>query len=266
METPSILGGMKGQVPSPMEMAQRYMRQVIIGLCNGYCLFLEMIVRPRFGTRYFLLMSFVWSWVSMQLWVIVSWGIRILRIVVPGVTVAKQPFDMGSVLLAFYVLFIIHVVRLIPLMLHIEREKDSEMENEGWALLRLLPRGRSWAMQRIVYEPVICLAAAIGLFNADVLGLVGTAYLILGSVCLSLKAAMIYWQGWEYIRIGRDAVARAKLIRSFGENPSSAPDRIGDIVMSSIRTTDTEGQMAVLQHSNQSSLSPELERLVSKLS
>ena len=245
-------------------MAQRYMRMFIVGCCNGFCLPLEMVLRPRYGTRYFLLTSYAWSWGILQGWVILSWLIRAFRALAPGIPAETRPVDMGTLLILFYVLFIYHVIRLRRLVVNMNLEKDSEMENPGWKLLRYLPRGKLWTRQRMVYEPIICIAFAVGMYRSEILALPAAAFIMIGGVCLSLKATMIYWQGWEFVRIGRDAMARTEIMRSFGKNPDDAPERIGDVVMESIANVDRQGQMAILEHANKGTLPPELERLLSK--
>lgn len=261
--SPSSLGS-AANLPGGAEMAQRYIRMVIIGGCNGFCLPLEMVLRPRYGTRYFLLTSYAWSWGVMQSWLALSWVIRIFRALAPGIPAETRPVDMGTVLLIFYALFVYHVIRLRRLVVNMNLEKDSEMENSGWKLLRYLPSGKLWTRQRMVYEPVICAAMTIGLYRAEILAFPATAFLLIGSISLSLKATMIYWQGWEFVRGGRDAMARTSVMRAFGKNPDDAPERIGDVVMESIATVDHEGQVAILQHANKGTLPPELERLLSK--
>lgn len=140
---------------------------------------------------------------------------------------------MGTILLAFYVLCIIHGKRILGLILNPEREVDSESDGKTRSLFTRLPHGNSWAWCRMVYEPLAFIMVGIAFYLVHLFDLFAALYFVTAGLAMSLKSVFIWYSGWDVVRSTLDSKYRLTLLeRINGGMP--VPESIGRVPVGSL--------------------------------
>jgi len=107
---------------------------------------------------------------------------------------------MGWIYLASVILFWIHVVHVVRVMIHPEKEELSHEDGKPLPIWKLLPRGNSWGTVRFVYEPGSVLVLAFVLTGLRILTPVAGAYLALIAFAMLIKVTFLWYFTWEWLR------------------------------------------------------------------
>lgn len=246
-QTPLVSDQMPGAVFAALQSPDQMMK-ALAGLAKNVCSLLtfpfEMLLRPWFGTRYFHIILML---LSLPCWQAIGFACGLFGGRAYGAIVLVAAIWAGCMYNGY---------RIWKLMLHPEKEKDSEFE--GDPILRL---SDSWAKQRIVFEPLCIFGAAV------VFKLLGFANLILmlclmaSAAALSLKSIITWYEGWSYVRDMLDQQSRIPIIQQISAG-KPAPKSIGRFTLSAIpANTDPRAKAAIV--SGLTGLTPAMQKLLS---
>lgn len=241
-----------------MQMGQMlmYWLQFFKGVVSIPSLFLEIFIRPRFGTRYFFIVTPILTWILLQVWLLGTMVLGMLPFAPQRVGV----FNIGSLLVLFDITCIVHGIRVWWLMTHMNAESDSEYEGPRLPIYNMLPNHDSWAWVRVVYEPATCLFSTILAFRLHIIGISAFVFLLVATFCLFFKTIILWYEGWQYIRILRDNQSRSEILRDLAAG-RPAPQTIGGVVLAGIPSDIMPETRNAIAHS-MVGLTPELDALV----
>ena len=133
-------------------------------------------------------------------------------------------FGIGSLAKLYFLLSLIHGIRIYRLMMHHETEKHSEFEGPPLPFFQLLPKSDSFWFTRIVLEPAFVLISAkvLGYIFIFQSGLV--VYLEFAAMALAMKNFIGWYRGWEYIRNILDMKYAAPIIAKLVDNTATEAD------------------------------------------
>ena len=175
----------------------------LIGLFSLQSFPLEMVLRPRYGSRYFKIVLVV-----------------LAILLFPGVCILSTPFGPKSsmaALVVFWGLFIYHTFRQRPFYSRPkETEIDSELDNPGWSFLS----HGSWLWTRAVWEPLFALTVIVILYG---LGLSWplALFLIIACFALSFKCFLLWYLAWLWRRTRLDMQNRMPVMEEIATGTTS---------------------------------------------
>jgi hypothetical protein len=183
----------------------------------------EIIIRPWHGSRYFTLPIIFFSNAMMIALPVLSILTTAMVSMIPFVRVPPPMglFDIGSLAKAYFLLTVIHGVRIYRLMIHPETEKHSQYEGPALPFFRLLPKADSFWFTRIVLEPALVFAAAIVLGRMYIFTSGLVTYLQFAAMALVMKEFIGWYRSWLYIREVMDATFAGPIVARLAENKAS---------------------------------------------
>lgn len=186
-----------------------------------------MILRPYAGTTYYspteifgstLLMLLLPAFASVT--TAASQLIPLLHIPAPhGI------FNLWSMSKLFFLLSLFHGIRHWRLMIHPELEKVSWFEGPPLPLCRLFPGRESFWKTRILWEPLVTLAASVILQHFLIITSDLAWYLRLAAFMLAMKQFIAWYLAWMGIRQHLYATFVGPIFAKIIEGKSSADER-----------------------------------------
>jgi hypothetical protein len=141
---------------------------------------------------------------------------------------------MGTLVWLYHIGILVHGWRVLQLMLHPEREKDSELEGPALPFYSLLPHGGRhrdpggewvddhWGIVRVIYEPLTPIVVANVLWRLHLLQPIAAIYLIFSGLALAVKTTIMWYEGWEYWRRVLDMRHRAWAVQDMAKGGTKA--------------------------------------------
>jgi hypothetical protein len=146
---------------TPLDQMQNIALAVTETICSVFCMPLEMILRPQYGTRYY--PAYVTFFSAMLMIIIPAFSTMasdaFSMIPFTHIAVPVGVFDMWSLSKLFFFLLFLHGFRLWRRMVYMDLEKFSRFEGPALPFFRLLPGGRAFNFVRIVLEPLTVIVA-----------------------------------------------------------------------------------------------------------
>jgi hypothetical protein len=196
---------------------------VVENFCGVICRPVELIIRPWHGTRYFSVPVIFFSTMMMIFLPIFS-AVAIGAIsMIPMVRMQMPPglFDITSLAKLYFLLSLIHGIRLYRRMINMSLETNSTFEGPALPFFALVPKGNNFWFCRIVLEPVFVMISAMVLGHLYIFqpGLV--LYLEFAAAALAMKNFIGWYRAWEYIRNLMDMRFAGPIIAKLAENKAT---------------------------------------------
>lgn len=203
-------------------------------ITSVFCMPVEMILRPFYGTRYFPPVVLFLSTMLMFFMPILSMGISMI----PFVGHQAGMFDIASLAKLYFLLLFIHGIRTYLRMIHIEKEQFSWYEGQPLPFIPLIPGSRSFWRTRILIEPAFVFVTATVLGSLDIFQPSLTHYLQFLAFALAMKQFTHWYRSWEAQRDMLDAQNLGPTIGKFMEN-TATPEEISVIHIASFPQNST---------------------------
>ncbi len=199
---------------------------VVETACDAVSRPLDIIIRPFHGSRYFSIVVIFLSNVMMILLPFFSAMTRGALSMIPLVHISPPIglFGIGSLAKLYFLLSLIHGIRIYRLMIHPEMEKHSEFEGPPLPFFYLLPKSSSFWFTRLVWEPLFVFVTATVLGHMFIFQSGLVIYLYLAAMALAMKAFIGWYRSWEYIRNILDTKFAGPIIAKIVDNTATAAD------------------------------------------
>ena len=203
---------------------------VALNVVENFCAILtrpvEMIIRPWHGSRYFTLPIIFFTNAMMIALPILSMLTTSMASMIPFVRVPPPMglFDIGSLAKLYFLLTLIHSVRIYRLMIHPEKEKHSQYEGQPLPFFQLLPKSNSFFFTRIVLEPALVFATTIVLGPMYIFTSGLATYLQFAAMALAMKEFISWYRSWLYIRDVMDQTYAGPIIAKLVQNKATQED------------------------------------------
>lgn len=185
-----------------VEHLQNNAINIVETICSVICQPVEIILRPQYGTRYFPVPVTFFSSAMMLLLPGIMLLFSNFMNMIPLLH-APQPvgmFGLGDYAKLYFLLSAVHGVRLWRRMFDMSREEHSEYEGPGQFCFRFLPKGDSFYVVRIVWEPLFVLIVSIVLQDLFIIQSPLNLFLEFSAMALLMKNFIAWFRGWEYMR------------------------------------------------------------------
>jgi hypothetical protein len=199
---------------------------VVENFCGVICRPVELILRPWHGTRYFPVPVIFFSTAMMIFLPIFSAVARGAISMIPLVrmTIPIGLFDIGSLAKLYFLLSVIHGIRLYRRMIDMSRETNSHFEGPPLPFFALLPKSSNFWFCRIVLEPAFLIVAAMVLEHLFIVQSGLATFLEFSAVALAMKNFIGWYRAWEYIRNLMDMRFAGPIIAKLAENRATEED------------------------------------------
>ncbi len=186
----------------------------------------EIIIRPWHGSRYFTLAIIFFTNAMMIVLPILSVLMTSMVSMIPLVRVppAMGLFGIGSLAKLYFLLTLIHGVRIYRLMIHPEKEKHSQYEGPPLPFFQLLPKSNSFWFTRIVLEPTLVFATAVVLGPMYIITSGLANYLQFAAMALAMKEFIGWYRSWLFIREPMDQAFAGPIIAKLVQNQATQED------------------------------------------
>jgi hypothetical protein len=199
-------------------------------ICSVVAMPVEMMaIRPWHGTRYFGLPVVFFSSLLMIALPIIGMVATSVQQMIPFTHFAppRGMFGFADFAKLYFLMLLIHSVRLARRMLKPETEMHSEYEGPALPVFAVLPKGRSFWFTRIAWEPVFVFVASIVLSDLFIVQPGLCIYLRIAAFMLAIKEITGWYRSWEFVRKILDmrnaAPALARLVDDTATEEDLAP-------------------------------------------
>jgi hypothetical protein len=199
---------------------------IVENVCGIFSRPVDIIIRPWHGTRYF---SIVVIFLSSGMMIFLPVFATLATVAFSMVPFARiqMPmglFDIGSLAKLYFLLSLIHGVRLYRRMINMSLETNSMFEGPPLPFFPLFPKGNNFWFTRIVLEPVFVLFTAMVLGHMYIFSSGLVLYLQLAALALAMKNFIGWYRAWEYIRNLMDMRFAGPIIAKLAENQATEED------------------------------------------
>lgn len=191
---------------------------IVYNVCGIITMPVEMLLRPRYGSRYFAPIILLFSSAMM-----------ILLSAFSAIPMPFMPFrgnvglfGMGTLAKLYFLGLFVHGLRTWRRMIHMDREENSMFEGPPLPIFNLIP-GSFW-MVRILYEPIFVFALSIVLPNFFILQAGAAHYLTLAAFALALRQYAAWYMQWQFLRGLMDMRNAGPIIARFVDNTATDED------------------------------------------
>jgi hypothetical protein len=198
-------------------------------ICSIVSMPVEMVLRPRYGSRFFSVPVAFGSGVMMLLLpAMVAVWTSVMQMI-PFGHYAPPPgmFDFASMTKLYFLLCIVHGVRIWRRMIHPETEEHSQYEGPPLPFFAILPKSQSFWFTRIILEPCFVFLAATVLEDLFIVQSGVGTYLHIAALALGMKNFVSWFRSWEFLRKILDlhisGPAIAKLVEDTATEEDLAP-------------------------------------------
>ena len=191
-------------------------------VCSVFCMPVEMIIRPRYSTRYFPPAVTFLCTILMFFLPLLWMGVNMIPFI--GGHPPPGLFDIASFAKIYFLLLLVHGIRTYLRMIHMEKEEFSWSEGPPLPFMHLIPGTSSLWRTRIFIEPAFVFVTAsvlnvLGIFQSNL-----TTYLHFLALTLAMKQITHWYRTWEVRRDWLDQQNLAPLISRLVENTASQED------------------------------------------
>jgi hypothetical protein len=213
------------QQPPPMslEQFQKTAMNFMENLCGIVCMPVELFLRPFYGTRYFPLPVSFFSMIMMVFLPFMSATATAVVGMIPFHHSAPVIglFGIGAFSELYFLLLLVHGVRVWRLMIYMEKEQWSTFEGPPLPFFRLVPKSSSFLLTRIFYEPIFVCVLAFVLEHTFIIQSGLATYLYVAAFTLGMKEFCVWYRGWEYLRTLMDLKFASPLIAKMARNEAT---------------------------------------------
>ena len=214
------------ETTTPIDQLQNYALNAVEVLCSILCMPVEILLRPRYGTRYYPVYVTFFSAMMMiflPVFGTVTSGV-VSMIPFHQAAVPVGMFDIWSLSKLFYLLLFLHGFRLWRRMIYMDLETFSQFEGPALPFFRLLPGGRSFYLVRIVWEPVMVFVLASVLQRLYIIQSGLATFLHFAALMLAMKCYVLWYRAWEFARNLLDIQNAGPLLSKIAENQATQDD------------------------------------------
>ena len=203
---------------------------IALNVVENFCAVLsrpvEIIIRPWHSSRYFTLPIIFFTNAMMIALPILSVLTTAMVSMIPFVRVHPPMglFDISSFAKLYFLLTLIHGVRIYRLMIHPEKEKHSQFEGPPLPFFQLLPKSNNFWFTRTVLEPALVFATTIVLGPMYIFSSGLATYLQLAAMALVMKEFIGWDRSWLYIRDVMDQTYAGPIIAKLVQNKATQED------------------------------------------
>jgi len=219
-----------------MDHMQATAMNIVELFCSVFAMPVEMILRPRFGTRYFPPTVMFFSALLMLVLPLFSSMAGAASNVIFLAARVKAPeamFGLASLSKLFFVLCAINQFRLYRRMISMESEPNSRYEGPPLPFLHLIPGSGSFWRVRIFYEPALLFLTSSLLYRLFIFQSGLADYLEFASLCLAMKNFIGWFKAWEFLRDVMDARNVGPILGKFVEN-TATDDELNTVHLASL--------------------------------
>jgi hypothetical protein len=186
----------------------------------------ELILRPWHGSRYF---TVVVIFLSNAMMIIIPLFTSIASGVISMIPFSHPMMPVGMFGIAsfaklYFILSILHGIRIYRLMIHMENEEHSQFEGPCLPFFHVLPRSGWFWVTRIIWEPVFVFITATVLGHMFILQSGLVTFLQFSAMALAMKNFIGWYRAWEYIRNILDARYAGPIIAKLSTNTATDSD------------------------------------------
>lgn len=179
--------------------------RILQNICGIVTTPVEYALRPRFGTRYFDPVQMIFTCMLMSLLPLLGGIASVLPLPRSEAFTPSGVIGLGTISLLFFVGSAIHAPRLWKRTFRMELEDHSLFEGEALPFFAQLPKGQSFWVVRVVWEPLFVAAAAVVLRLVTILDRPAMVYLIICAAALACKNYLSWYQAWLHLRTMMDS-------------------------------------------------------------
>jgi hypothetical protein len=208
-------------------MSVEHLHNTAINLVEAVCSVLAMpvetLLRPWYGTRYYPPPVVFFASALM----ILIPAIAALFSGIVGMIPFSHPapsiglFDIGSLAKLYFLLAIVHAVRLYRRMITMSKEQCSTFEGPPLPFFQLVPWCRSFWVTRVAAEPLFVIVVASVLQDLFLIQSGLATYLRLAALALAMKQFISWFKAWEYLRDLLDARNAGPILARLIEDEAS---------------------------------------------
>jgi len=233
-----------------IQQLQNVAMNVVETFCSIIAMPVEIILRPRYGTRYFPPPVVFFSAALMLFLPLFSSVATTVTGMIPFSHFTTPPglFGIGSLAKLYFLLSFIHGIRIYRRMINPLLEDHSEYEGPPLPFFRLIPKGQSFWFTRIVLEPAFVFLAATLLANFYIVQPGLAAYLHFAALTLAMKQFIHWYEAWQFIRNILDARNAGPVIAKFVDNTATEDDLAQVHLASLPKNTPADLRQAAAAH------------------
>jgi len=186
----------------------------------------EVVIRPWHGTRYFsITVIFLSNLMMLFIPIFGAFATAVISMIpLVHIPIPVGMFSMASFARLYFLLSIIHGVRIFRLMIHPGKELYSFWEGQPLPLINLVPKSRSFWVTRIIIEPAMVFLAATLLGNAFIFQSGLVTYFQCAAMCGGMLHFVRWYRSWEEIRNSLDTANIAPLMAKLVDNTATESD------------------------------------------
>jgi hypothetical protein len=186
----------------------------------------EVLIRPFHGTRYFsIVVIFLSNLMMLFIPIFGAFATGVVSMIpLVHIPVPVGMFSMGSFAKLYFLLSMVHGVRIFLLMIHPAREMYSFWEGPPLPFINLVPKSRSFWATRIIIEPAIVFLAATLLGNAFIFQSGLVTFLQCAAMCGGMLHFVRWYRSWQEIRDSMDTANIAPLMAKLIDNTATEAD------------------------------------------
>jgi hypothetical protein len=211
-----------------VEHLQNNALEIVYAICSVISQPVEIILRPWYGTRYFPAPIQFFSAAMM----IIAPGILSLFSNFMGMIPLLQAprfmgmFSLGDYASLYFMICAVHGFRTWRRMIQPAREQHSRFEGSALPIFAWLPKGGNFWWVRLLYEPVLVLAASISLQDLFIIQSPLVLYLRFATLALFVKNYIAWFRSYEVMRDVLDDAAMGPAMGRIMENKATEEDRV----------------------------------------
>ncbi len=203
---------------------QNKARSIVYGFCSIFTMPVDVIIRPRYGTRYY--QPFIPLFALATLFGLgglteIATPFSSPLFMAARIQRPHELFDLSSFCHLFMLLLFVHGIRLYRLTIHMHLEKQSQWEGPALFFFQLIPGGKSPWKTRICLEPLFVVLTASLLHRLFIITSALESYLFFAAVCLALKSFLVWRVQKDFMRDILDMQNMAPIIADLAQDKAT---------------------------------------------
>jgi hypothetical protein len=222
----------------------------IFTFLSAFTMPVEMIIRPFFGSQYFSPISHLYAAIVMVVLLMILSAFN----TVPAIFIAAhiQPpqalFQLSSLAKLFFLLSLVHGVRIAWLKFDVSREQHSRYEGPALLPIRLLPWGQSFWICRILIEPAVIAVVALYMRRLMIFDAALSNFLLFAALCLVAKQYLTWHSSWCFQRDILDAKFAGPVLAALLDDTANAKELDKLHIVSIPKSTPPDVRRATVEH------------------
>jgi hypothetical protein len=224
--------------PMSVEQLQNGAMNAVETLCSVFSMPIEIVLRPRYGSRYFPPPIMFFAAMNMLTMPMIGEAFSSFHNNPLFIAMHKQAppealFGIGSLSKLFFLLCFIHGFRTYRRMFKPELEEHSRYEGPPLPFIDLLPGAKNFWLTRIVLEPALVLIAATVLQSIFIFQPGLAHYLQLSALCLTMKSFIAWYRSFQFLRDVLDTRNQSSIVARYINNTAS-PDELNAVHLATL--------------------------------